>query len=101
VGRQQRGNKDEENVGGEDSPLHHLRLPHAEGALLLRVLKHKLSAETGQGRRGTQNAKIKGDNENKRERERERGCKVESIKSCYLSNRCIEMQRIKRFTWQR
>lgn len=45
VWSQQWGNKDEENIGGEDSSLHHLRLPNAEGALLLRVLKHKLSAE--------------------------------------------------------
>lgn len=45
VWSQQWGNEDEENIGGEDSSLHHLRLPNAEGALLLRVLKHKLSAE--------------------------------------------------------
>lgn len=42
---QQRGAEDEENIGGEDPSLHHLCLPNAEGALLLRVLKHELSAE--------------------------------------------------------
>lgn len=45
VWSQQRGNKNEENIGGEDASLHHLCLSDTEGALLLRVLKHKLSAE--------------------------------------------------------
>lgn len=45
VWSQQWGAEDEENIGGEDSSLHHLCLPNAEGALLLRVLKHELSAE--------------------------------------------------------
>lgn len=45
VWNQQWRNKNEENIGGEDSSLHHFCLSDAEGARLLRVLKHKLSAE--------------------------------------------------------
>lgn len=44
VWSQQWGHEDKENIRGEDPPLHHLCLPNTE-ALLLRVLKHKLSAE--------------------------------------------------------
>lgn len=65
---QQGGAKDEENVGGEDPPLHHVRLPDAERALLLRVLEHKLPADGQQ----KVEAKVKVCRERAREIERER-----------------------------
>lgn len=109
VRRQQRGDEDEEDVGGEDSSLHHLCLPDTEGALrLLRVLKHKLSGErqeresdkepeirgAGRGKieKGKKNKKINRDNENTREkpetaREGAGFGEMETIKNRYLSNR--------------
>lgn len=71
VWSQQGGAEDEEKIGGEDSPLHHLRLPDAERALLLRMLEHKLSADRGREDeestlcRETERGSAKGESRNK------------------------------------
>ena len=43
MGGEQRWDEEEEDVEGEDPPLHHVRLPHTQGALLFGVLEHKVS----------------------------------------------------------
>lgn len=58
VWSQQGGNKNEENIRGEDSSLHHLCLPNTEGALLFWVLKHKLSAKKKTNKKMIKRSKI-------------------------------------------
>ena len=42
MGGEQRWYEQEEHVEGENPPLHHVLLPHAQGALLFGVLEHKV-----------------------------------------------------------
>ena len=43
MGGEQRWDEEEENLKGEDPPLHYVRVPHTQGALLFGVLEHKVS----------------------------------------------------------